>query len=431
MSNNLCLARYALCAMFALLTTMPVSAASQLLDKVAVIVEDDIIMESELQGRIAAVTANIQKQQAEMPDLDELRHQVLERMIVESLQLQMGDRAGVRITDAALNDAVENIARSNGMTLEQFRAALEAEGSSYVDMRENIRQEMILKRVQQGNVNNRVQITESEVDNFLSSEEGRIMTSPTYRVGHFMIVADENMGSSQRAAAATAAAELVSELRSGRAFEELLKSKQYRGFAAQGGDLGWRKKEDLPSIFTEVVPALSAGDVADAIEAGSGWHIVKLLQQRGGEARMVDQTQVRHILVKPSEILTVEEAREKIAGLREQVLKGEAEFEDLAKAHSEDIGSASEGGDLGWTNPGQMVPEFEQVMLGTEQGAISQPFQSQYGWHILRVDDRRTEDVSDRIVKNQASQYIYQRKFEEELEAWLQKIRDEAYVDIK
>ncbi len=431
MSNKLWSARFALCVLLALPTATPVLAASQLLDKVAVIVEDDIIMESELQMRIAAVTSNIQKQQAELPDADELRHQVLERMIVESLQLQMGDRAGVRISDAALNDAVENIARSNGMTLEQFRAALEAEGSSYVDMRENIRQEMILKRVQQGNVNNRVQITESEVDNFLNSEEGRIMTSPSYRVGHFMIVAEEDMSSSQRAAAAEAAAALVAELRSGRAFEDLLQSNQYQGFAAQGGDLGWRKKEDLPSIFTEVVPKLTVGDVADPVEAGSGWHIVKLLQQRGGEARMVDQTLVRHILIKPSEILTVEQARAKIAGLREQVINGEADFEDLAKQHSEDIGSASEGGDLGWTNPGQMVPEFEQVMLGTEQGEISQPFQSQYGWHILRVDDRRTEDVSDRIVKNQASQYIYQRKFEEELEAWLQKIRDEAYVDIK
>ncbi|MFK7730540.1 MAG: peptidylprolyl isomerase [Pseudomonadales bacterium] len=431
MSNSFWSARYALCAMLMLPMVAPVSAATQLLDKVAVIVEDDIIMESELQGRIAAVTANIQKQQAEMPDLDELRHQVLERMIVESLQLQMGDRAGVRITDAALNDAVENIARSNGMALEQFRAALEAEGSSYVGMRENIRQEMILKRVQQGNVNNRVQITESEVDNFLNSEEGRIMTSPSYRVGHFMIVADESMDSSQRTAAAGAAAQLVAELRSGGAFEELLQSNQYRGFAAQGGDLGWRKKEDLPSIFTEVVPELTVGGVADAIEAGSGWHIVKLMEQRGGEARMVDQTQVRHILIKPSEILTVEEARVKIAGFREQALSGEVEFADLAKQHSEDIGSASEGGELGWTNPGQMVPEFEQVMLNTEQGAISQPFQSQYGWHILRVDDRRSQDMSDRIVKNQASQYIYERKFEEELEAWLQKIRDEAYVDIK
>ncbi|MFK8018490.1 MAG: peptidylprolyl isomerase [Pseudomonadales bacterium] len=411
--------------------TSAAHGAAQLLDKVAVIVEDDIVMESQLQERLSIVRANVEQQGAEMPEEDELRHQVLERMIVESLQLQMGDRAGVRITDEALNDAISNIARSNGMSAEQFRAALEAEGSSYVAMRENIRHEMILKRVQQGNVNNRVQISEHEVENFLNSEEGRLLTAPTYHAGHFMFVNNGNMSEQEKVAVAQAAEQLVKQLRDGQSFEALLKSTEYQGFEAQGGDLGWRKKEDLPSIFTEVVPALDVGEVADPVVAGNGWHVIKLLEQRGGEKRMVDQTSVRHILIKTSEIMTSEQAHTKIAGLHKSITKEDGDFAELAKEHSEDIGSASEGGDLGWASAGQMVPEFEQMMLGTPIGAVSEPFESQYGWHFLRVDDRRTKDMSDQVVKNKASQFIYQRKFDDELAAWLQKIRDEAYIDIK
>ncbi len=406
-------------------------ANAQLLDKVAVIVEDNVIMESELQQRIAIVASNIQRQGGELPDPGEIRHRVMEQMIVESLQLQMGERAGVRISDSALNQALENIARQNGLTLEQFRDALVAEGTSYVAMRENVRQEMILKRVQQGNVNNRVQITEQEVENFLQSEEGRLLTAANYKVGHFMIVADDSMSEERRQLAGELAAALAVELRNGRSFEDLLERREYQGFASQGGDLGWRKKEELPSIFTELVPELDVGDVADPVQAGSGWHIVKLMDQRGGETRMVNQTRARHILLKPSEILTDEQAEAKLEKMRADVLAGDADFGELATEHSEDIGSAREGGDLGWTNPGQMVPEFERMMADTGIDEISPPFRSEFGWHIILVDERRSKDVSDQIVKNRASQYIYQRKFDEELEAWLQKIRDEAYVDIK
>lgn len=425
------LAASSLAISLAMTLSAPVLAAAALLDKVAVIVEDDIIMESQLTERLTMVRNNVKQQSAEMPEEEELRHQVLERMIVESLQLQMGERAGVRINDAALNDAINNIARSNGMSLEQFRLALEADGASYVDMRENIRQEMILKRVQQGNVNNRVQITEHEVENFLESEEGRLLTAPTYHVGHFMLVNNGSMSEQESAAAFDAAKSLVASLRAGESFEDLVSRTEYKGFAAQGGDLGWRKQDDLPSIFTDVVPTLEVGQTADVVVAANGWHVLKLLEQRGGEKRMVDQTAVRHILVKTSEIMSVEQAYEKIASLHKAITEEEADFGELAKENSEDIGSALDGGDLGWTNPGQMVPEFEQMMANTEIGGVSAPFESQYGWHILRVDDRRTEDMSDRLVMNKASQYIYQRKFDEELEAWLQKIRDEAYVDIK
>lgn len=406
-------------------------AAPALLDKVAVIVDDDIIMESELQNRLFAVKGNLARQEIDAPEDDELRHQVLERMIVENLQLQMGERAGVRISDSALNDAMANIAGQNGMGLEQFRQALVADGSSYVEMRENVRQEMILKRVQQGNVNSRVQITEQEVESFLESEEGRQLTAPAYRVEHFMLVAGSANSEADKLSRKSAAEALVAELRAGKAFAPVLAAKSYKGIGSQGGDLGWRKQDDLPSIFASVVPSLEPGQYADPIEADSGVHIIKLAEQRGGEKRSVEQTQVRHILIKVSEIMTAEQAQEKARGLRQQIIDGVADFAALAKEHSEDIGSASEGGSLGWTTPGQMVPEFEQVMLSATEGEISEPFASNFGWHILQVEGRRQQDVSDQLIKNRASQFIYQRKFDDELEAWLQKIRDEAYVDIK
>lgn len=404
-------------------------AAPQLLDKVAVIVDDAIIMESEIDERTAGVLANIRKQGMAEPDTAELRQQIIERLIVESLQMQMAERAGVRIPDAQLNEAMANIAAQNKMDLDQFRAALQADGISFLGMRENVRQEMIIKRVQQGNVNGRIQISEQEVENFLQSEEGQKLTAPNYRVAHFMVSSD---GSAAQSAKAKAAAELAAQrLRDGVAFEKMLAQGSINGMETGGSDLGWRKADELPGAFSDVVPTLEVGQVSEPLEAGGNWHVLKLVQQQGGEKRMIDQLQVRHILIKPSEILTDEQAEQKMNKLYEQIISGEADFAELAREHSEDIGSAMEGGDLGWTQAGQMVPAFDAMMWETEVDEVSKPFRSKFGWHILRVEGKRSQDMSDEMATRIASNFIYQRKFEEELGAWLQKIRDEAYVDIK
>lgn len=404
-------------------------AAPQLLDKVAVIVDDAIIMESEIDERTAGVLANIRKQGMAEPDTAELRQQIIERLIVESLQMQMAERAGVRIPDAQLNEAMANIAAQNKMDLDQFRAALQADGISFLGMRENVRQEMIIKRVQQGNVNGRIQISEQEVENFLQSEEGQKLTAPNYRVAHFMVSSD---GSAAQSAKAKAAAELAAQrLRDGMAFEKMLAQGSINGMETGGSDLGWRKADELPGAFSDVVPTLEVGQVSEPLEAGGNWHVLKLVQQQGGEKRMIDQLQVRHILIKPSEILTDEQAEQKMNKLYEQIISGEADFAELAREHSEDIGSAMEGGDLGWTQAGQMVPAFDAMMWETEVDEVSKPFRSKFGWHIMRVEGKRSQDMSDEMATRIASNFIYQRKFEEELGAWLQKIRDEAYVDIK
>lgn len=416
------------CALLVMLS-LTAHAAVEVIDRVAVIVDDDIIMESELRNRIATVKNSIKEQGQRMPPENVLIEQIRNSMIVESLQLQMGERAGVRISDANLNEAMGNIARQNGMNLPQFRQALEDDGISYVETRENIRREMIVKRVQQGNVNHRVQITEQEVDNFLESEEGRYMTAPDYYVGHFMLSVDNGAGG-EFAAALRTAEQLVKELRQGRDFASL-KGQTVDGYRLRGGDLGWRKADKLPSIFADVVPELDIGDVADPIVNDDSIHIIKLQQRRGGDTSKVDQTQARHILIKTSEITTEEEARAKLDKLYKRIVENNEDFAKLAKKYSEDTGSALDGGDLGWTTPGDLVPEFQTVMDATPVNGISKPFKSSYGWHIVQVLGRRNEDISDKMLRNKAGNYIYQRKFNEELEAWLQKIRDEAYVDIK
>lgn len=404
-------------------------AAVKVVDRVAVIVDDDIIMQSELQDRIATVKSSIQEQGARMPPENVLLEQIRNSMIVESLQLQMGERAGVRISDANLNDAISNIARQNGMNLQQFRQALESDGVSYIDTRENIRREMILKRVQQGNVNHRVQITDQEVDNFLESEEGQTMTAPDYHVGHLMLSIDSG-DTEEIAAAEKEAQKLVQELRAGRDFASL-KGQKIDQYVLSGGDLGWRKPDELPSIFSAAVPNLEIGEVADPIINDGSIHIIKLLERRGGGSSKVDQTHARHILIKPSEITTDEQARAKLDKLYQRIVDKKEDFAKLAKKYSEDSGSALDGGDLTWTAPGDLVPEFQKAMDETPIGAVSKPFKTTYGWHIVEVLERRNEDVSDKMLRNQASNFIYKRKFDEELEAWLQKIRDEAYVDIK
>lgn len=404
-------------------------AAPQLLDKVAVIVDDAIIMESEIVERTKGVMANIKQQGVAEPDAADLRQQIIERLIVESLQMQMAERAGVRIPDAQLNEAMTGIAKQNGMDLDQFRAALQADNVSFLNMRENVRQEMIVKRVQQGNVNGRIQISEQEVDNFLQSEEGQKLTAPNYRVAHLLVSSD---GSAPQNAQAEAAAELaVQRLRDGVSFEKLAAQGVINGVQVVGNDLGWRKRTDLPSAFVDVVPTLEVGQVAEPLEAGGNWHVLKLMQQQGGQKRLIDQRQVRHILIKPSAILTDEQAEQKMQKLYQQIVDGEADFADLAREHSEDIGSAMEGGDLGWTPAGKMVPAFDAMMWETPVDTLSKPFRSKFGWHILRVEGARSKDMSGEMANRIASNYIYQRKFEEELGAWLQKIRDEAYVDIK
>lgn len=403
-------------------------AATELVDQVVAIVDDDIIMASELRERVEALKKNLTSRGMQLPPEDTLIRETLDRLILESIQLQKGLRVGVRVSDAQLNAAIQNIAAQNRMTQEEFIAVLEEQGQSYSHMREQVRREMIIQRVQGGNVNQRIQITPKEVDNFLSTEDGKKLTQSEYHLLHALLPVSPDASAAEEAAARTYAEQILKKIRAGEPFEEVVRSTDDK-YKFSGGDIGWRKAEDLPSLFSDIAPTLPKGATSDPIRSPSGFHLIYMQDLRGGE-QIVSQTEVRHILVKPSEILTDEQARELVVSLRARA-EADEDFGDLAREYSEDIGSAQEGGELGWTTPGQMVPEFEEAMDATAIGEISAPVHTQFGWHILLVEGRRSEDMSSETVRNKAGEYLHNRKYQEELDAWLQQIRDEAFVDIK
>lgn len=402
------------------------TAQIEVLDQVVAIVDDDIILASELQERVLGVRNTMEARGVELPEDDVLIRETLDRLILDSIQLQLANRYGVRIPDQQLDDAMNRLARQNGLTLDQFRLALEQSGQSYAAAREGLRDDLAIQRVQQGNVMRNINISEQEIDNFLATTEGEAMTQPEYRVIQALLAISRNEDTGVVEAKEAYIDEVLMDIGSGMSFEEAVSKEG--AFLFTGGDLGWRKLGDIPSMFAELVPTLKVGEVKK-VRSSSGFHLVYLADAVGGE-QLVRQTDVRHILVKPTEVLG-EEAAEALAGDLKARIEGGEDFSTLARQYSDDIGSAAEGGELGWTNPGQMVPEFEAAMAGTPEGQISSPFRSEFGWHILEVKARRDKDFSSEMRRNQVAGHIRDQKYQEELDAWLRKIREEAFVDIK
>lgn len=412
--------------MTAVLLSLSVTSLAEpvLLDRVVAIVEDDIVLHSELQARVAQVRENMERAGETLPPSGELHRDILDLLIVESIQLQMAERAGLRISDDQLNQAMARIAAQNNMTLPEFQNALAATGTNYQTAREQVKREMVLQQVQQGNVSQRIQITSQEVRNWLGSEEGKLRTAPEYHLSQALIEVPSNANDAQQDAAMAQARTLAQKVKQG---AELVATAREMGFGAS--DLGWRSQLDLPSLFADIVPDMSDGEVSAPFTSASGIHVIHLLETTG-RRRFVTQTEASHILLKPSAIRDEEQTQALAQELRSRAANGET-FAKLAKEYSEDIGSAQEGGDLGWTTPGQLVPEFQEAMNNTDEGAISDPFKSRYGYHIVKVRDRREKDITDDLHERLARNAIHQRKFKEELDIWLRKIRDEAYIDIK
>jgi len=414
-------------ALWCLLGAATISSAQvQTLDKVVAIVDDDVVLASELQERLLMIQQNLERRGVEMPDQETLARETLDRLILESIQLQLADRYGVRVPDAQLDDAMQRMAAQNSMSLEAFRGALEAEGESFVAMREQVRKEIMIQRVQQGNVNRNINITEQEVENFMATEEGEAMTQPEFRVVQALVEVSSKDSNEEKAAKEAFVDGVLASILAGTPFQEAVATLEPYVFT--GGDLGWRKIDAIPSMFAGVIPSLKTGDTAK-VESGAGFHLVYLVDERGRE-RLIEQTNVRHILIKPTEVLSDEAAQQRAAQLRARILDGE-DFAMVAKEYSDDIGSATEGGELGWTNPGQMVPEFEAAMASTDIGEISEPVRSEFGWHILEVTGRREQNIAEDMRKRQVMNYLHEQKYQEELDAWLRKIREEAFVDLK
>jgi len=396
------------------------------LDSVVAIVDEDIILSSEVRDRVQQIKASATQRGMELPDDETLVQETLDRLILESIQLQLADRYGIRIPDAQLDQSMARVAAQNRLTLEQFRDALTQNGQSYLQMREALRDELAIQRVQQGSVMRDINITEREIDNFMATEEGEAMIEPEYRVIQALVSVSRSDSKDERTAKEDFVDGVLANILAGADFSEAVSV--IEPYAFRGGDLGWRKLSDIPSMFSEIVPSLKPGQTGK-VQSSSGLHLVHLAEARGIE-RLVEQTNVRHILVKPNEVLDDDAAREFIASLKQRIESGE-DFAELAKEHSDDIGSAQEGGELGWTNPGQMVPEFETAMAGAEIGVITDPVRSEFGWHILEVTDRRTENFAEQVRRNQVANFLRESKYEEELENWLREIREEAFVDIK
>ena len=407
-----------------------VHAAPQPLDRVVAIVDNDVVMQSQLDQRTHEVQQTIAKRGGGVPPASALEQQVLERLIVENLQLQIGERSGIRITDEELNQAIGTIAQRNGMSVEQFRAALAHDGLSFDDARDQVKREMIISRVRQRRVAERIQVSEQEVKNFLASDLGKAQLSEEFRLANILIPTPESASSDAIQAAGKQAVEIYKQLKSGADFGQVAIARSASENALEGGEMGWRKAAQLPPPFDRLLSSMAVGDVTEPVRTPGGFIILKLQEKRGGGQMLRDEVHVRHILIKPSEIRS-EAATEQLAErLYERIRNGE-DFSELAKSFSEDPGSALNGGDLNWVDPNSLVPEFREVMANAPQGEVTRPFKTQYGWHVLEVLGRRATDSTEQAREQQAMNVLRNRKYDEELQSWLRQIRDEAYVEIK
>ena len=406
-------------------------AERTLLDQVVAVVNDSVILQSELDARINTIVGRLRSQGTSLPPRSVLEERVLEQLITESIQLQMAERAGMRISDNELNETLTSIASRNNMTLAQFEEQIAQEGVTYQEARQQIRSEMLTGRVQQRQVGNRVRVTDREVDNHLEATEGQSRTNAEYELAHILIQVNDPNDGDESAAARSQIESLRSEIVNGRDFRSVAVAESDASNALEGGNMGWRAESQLPSLVADVVPQLAVGEVSPVLENSSGFHLVTVLDKRGGNtAKVIEQSKVRHILIRPDETTSDSAAEAKIRELYQRLQEG-ASFVALAKGESDDPVSGSDGGNLGWVSPGQMVPEFEQAMMNADVGELKGPFRSQFGWHILQVQERRQQDISGAIKRDEARQAIYRRKFDLELQNWLREIRDEAFIEFK
>ena len=401
-----------------ILLALPLSAKIEILDRVAIVVGEGVVLESQVNNMLANIEKRYQEQGAPMPPQEALLEQVQERLIIEELQLQMGRQAGIRVGDGELNQAFENIAQTNGLSLEEFIKTLEAEGESYEELRSQVRKEMIIQRVQRGKVGRAVDITEQELDGFLATEGAVKELSPELFVRQ-ILVSDQNKADS-----------LLIKINNGEDFADLARKNSKSSNASSGGEMGWRNLADLPSLFAGALKNKKKGYISQPLKSGSGFYILKLEDKRGDLVRFEDQWNVRHILMMTTKLRDETFTKKELEEVRKRVLDGE-DFSLLAKEFSEDPGSASRGGDLDWLSRGKTAPAFEKMMLESPVGEISPVFESEFGFHFLEVLDTRTEDLTEEVIKDRAYGILFARKFDEELENSLRTTRAEAFVEFK
>lgn len=408
-----------------------ISKDAVLIDRILAVVNDDVITEQELKKELGLIKKQILARQQRLPPQNILEQQVLERIILRRLQLQLAERNHIKVDDEAVNKTILQFANDNNLSLSQYRSALEQEGFAFSDYREGIRDEMTISRLRQRQVVNRVNVSPQEVEDFLSTQSSQGNVTDEYQLAHILVSVPESASSEEIDKRREKAEAIIADINSGSDFSQLAISQSDGQQALDGGDLGWRALAQVPSLFTNIVSSLQVGESSDLIRSPSGYHIIKLVDKRSPtQKNLITQTRVRHILIRPNQVTTAEMARTRLSQLRQRIIDGD-DFSDLARSNSDDSGTAAKGGELGWINPGNLVPEFEGVMNKMQANEISAPFRSPFGWHILQVQERREFDNTKDSQLNSARNAIRQRKIEERTELWLRNLRDEAFVDLK
>ncbi|NDO74794.1 MULTISPECIES: peptidylprolyl isomerase SurA [Shewanella] len=415
---------------FALVMSQASLAAPQLLDRVAVQINDGIVLESEVQNMVDTVKANAKAAGQSLPSDQALRTQVIERLILTRLQLQMADRIGLHIGDLQLDQTIENIAKQQNMTVAQMRAEIEADGNSFSQYREQLREEVTLGEIQRIQVQRRIQVSPQEINSLVKLIKEQGLKDVEYQVGHILIEVPSNPSSEQLEAASKRANAVLERLKSGADFRETAIASSAGPKALEGGIWDYMNINEMPTLFAEVIADAKTGDIIGPIKSGAGFHIIKIMDARGLQTQEVEEVRARHILLKPSPILSEDRAKAMLQQFLKQIRSGEAKFEDLARQYSEDPGSATKGGELGWAAPSIYVPEFAQTLNSLKQGEISEPFRSTHGWHITQLEERRKTDATDQFNTNRAHQLIFRRKFNEELQNWLDEMRADAYIEL-
>jgi peptidyl-prolyl cis-trans isomerase SurA len=409
----------------------------QLADAIIAVVNNEVITRQELLERSRMVERRMRNQGVALPPPAELQRQLLERMIVDRAQLQLAKEYGIRVDDTMLDRAISRIAEQNKMPLQEFRNQLEREGTPFNRFREEIREEILMQRLREREVDNKIQISESEVENYIAAERDSTQSQQEYNLAQILVRIPENASAEQIAARRQRAEQVMQQIKAGGDFAKLAATYSDSSDALSGGDLGWRNQDRLPQLFLEAVANLKQGEVSPVIKSANGFHIIKLAGKRGASvmkqgaaASSVQQTRARHILIKTNQIVTSADARRKLVELKQRLDNNAAKFEDLAKLFSNDL-SASKGGDLGWIYPGDTVPEFERAMDALQPGQVSEPIESPFGYHLIQVLERKKDDVSQERQRLIARQAIRERKLEEATQDWLRQLRDRAYVEYR
>jgi peptidyl-prolyl cis-trans isomerase SurA len=415
----------------------PASANAKVIDSIHVVVNDEVITKNEVRNRVAQTVQNLKARNVQLPDQTTLERQVVEAMIVERAQVQLAKEMGVRVDDRTLDTTIGRIAENQKMSVQEMRNQMEKEGMAYGAFREDIRNEIMMQRLREHEVDSKIQVSEAEIDTYLTASKAAAADKVEMNLAQILVAVPENASPEQIAARRARADEVARQLRTGADFSKMAATYSDSNDALKGGEIGWRDPDRLPPVFANELRKLKPGQVTQIIKTNNGFHILKMVDQRSladaaaDKGAVVQQTRVSHILMKPTPTMTAAEVKKKLLELKEKVLNKSATFEDLARQNSQEPSSAAKGGDLGFLEPGDAGPEFDQAISTLKPGEISDPIESPFGFHILRITERKTEDQSAQKERNMARQVLRERKLQEAMEDWMRQVRDRAYVEFR